>query len=632
MGKGKILKIYDTKAVLEDLDTGSCLLISQAKDTGARQFESFDRAHPPDLGTTTQVLPFEALFGFYELLSGSYVALVVESEPYVSVNNIDMRKSKKVLVVPLFRNTRMLSESKQNDEDRYLQLLHMAFTEHQFFFSFSYDVTLTQQTIAKNQLHKHSHDNMWVRADHRFFWNRELVLDLINNGADEWVVPFMSAHVEIRTDCNVEDVKFTLLFVSRRSRYRQGCRFTKRGIDEHGNVANFAETEQILIFPDGRISSYVEIRGSIPVKWCSPVHMRYAPEVFIDENKEQSADWAEKHVREMIELYSDHTGASNILCINLVDNKKEQGRLGTAFKEVIDTVRPRVSPTPLSYVWFDFHHETAQKGKWNNLSKLVALVDDTFRAQKFFNKQANGTVTSWQIGVIRTNCMDNLDRTNVVQSLFARRALVLQVGKADQADMAGKGLLETPWKSFESMFKHVWVNNANAISLAYAGTGALKVDFTRTGKRSFKGMFNDGVNSCMRYYLNNLTDGVKQDAIDLLLGCYRPDNLAPSPFSPRTSQDSLSSNITKVFVVMMLVFSTLLLLIPPTIPGMGVGNVVDPAESNIGHLRTHFLISLGLATAVAMYFAFKIMKKGSVLGAKMVVHPELCPEPLPSGR
>jgi len=39
-----------------------------------------------------------------------------------------------------------------------------------------------------------------------------------------------------------------------------------------------------------------------------------------------------------------------------------------------------------------------------------------------YSVDAAGRVASQQTGVFRTNCMDNLDRTNVVQSLFARRA------------------------------------------------------------------------------------------------------------------------------------------------------------------------------------------------------------------
>ena len=83
----------------------------------------------------------------------------------------------------------------------------------------------------------------------------------------------------------------------------------------------------------------------------------------------------------------------------------------------------------LKFHWFDFHHETKQAGKWKNLSKLISEVDSDFRKQGFFCKLGNGNVLSQQCGVIRTNCMDNLDRTNVVQSLFARRSLLIQLGK-----------------------------------------------------------------------------------------------------------------------------------------------------------------------------------------------------------
>jgi hypothetical protein len=36
-----------------------------------------------------------------------------------------------------------------------------------------------------------------------------------------------------------------MCLISRRSRFRLGTRFKKRGVDDEGNVANFVETEQV---------------------------------------------------------------------------------------------------------------------------------------------------------------------------------------------------------------------------------------------------------------------------------------------------------------------------------------------------------------------------------------------------
>lgn len=40
---------------------------------------------------------------------------------------------------------------------------------------------------------------------------------------------------------------------------------------------------------------------------------------------------------------------------------------------------------------------------------------------------AAGAVQKWQLGVVRTNCMDNLDRTNVFQSTLAKWSLNRQL-------------------------------------------------------------------------------------------------------------------------------------------------------------------------------------------------------------
>ena len=69
----------------------------------------------------------------------------------------------------------------------------------------------------------------------------------------------------------------------------------------------------------------------------------------------------------------------------------------------------------------------------------------------------------------------------------------------------------------------MWADNADICSIQYAGTGALKTDFTRTGKRTPIGALKDGMNSMIRYYKNNFADGFRQDAIDLFLGNYKID-------------------------------------------------------------------------------------------------------------
>jgi hypothetical protein len=47
---------------------------------------------------------------------------------------------------------------------------------------------------------------------------------------------------------------------------RTGTRFHARGIDDSGNVANFVETEQIIV-ADNIVFSYTMVRGSVPVFW-----------------------------------------------------------------------------------------------------------------------------------------------------------------------------------------------------------------------------------------------------------------------------------------------------------------------------------------------------------------------------
>lgn len=62
---------------------------------------------------------------------------------------------------------------------------------------------------------------------------------------DRWLTPVMSGFLQVERGCRAGERSFDVMFVSRRSRLRQGTRYTRRGVDDGGNVANFVETEQV---------------------------------------------------------------------------------------------------------------------------------------------------------------------------------------------------------------------------------------------------------------------------------------------------------------------------------------------------------------------------------------------------
>ena len=67
------------------------------------------------------------------------------------------------------------------------------------------------------------------------------------------------------------------------------------------------------------------------------------------------------------------------------------------------------------------------------------------------------------------------------------------------------------------MLSVLWADNGDAISQQYAGTGALKGDFTRTGERNILHAMKDGMKSANRYYLRFI-DKYRQLAFEVLQG------------------------------------------------------------------------------------------------------------------
>jgi len=400
-----------------------------------------------------------------------------------------------------------------------IALLRHIINSKSFYFSYTYDLTHSLQRISTfSDLQKSQHSVL--RADPRFFWNLHMAQDLITNGAFDPVLILISGFVQ--SECaqfEGHEVEYTL--ISRRDRRRAGVRFHTRGLDAEGNSANFVETEQIVLVHQNSkfvAASFVQVRGSIPLRWHQKPNLKWAPQGVVSGSTQENLKSAEKHFTEAISCYGE------ISLINLIDKTGNQAVLGSALQTLIQSLKhPKVHLT-----WFDFHHE-CRALHWENLSHLVREVDSSLGQYGFFecSLDANAdwgeeVIISLQGGVFRTNCMDCLDRTNVVQSVFARNILHRQLYALGIAGRPSGEAFQPFPEPLEFCFRSFWANNADVISYLYAGTGALKVDFTRTGKRTKLGALEDGQNSIQRYFINNFYDGGRKNAIDAFLGHLNP--------------------------------------------------------------------------------------------------------------
>ncbi|XP_041866393.1 phosphatidylinositide phosphatase SAC2 isoform X2 [Melanotaenia boesemani] len=427
------------------------------------------------------------------------------------------------VAVPIKKKVKENKE-KERLERRLLDELYKIFMDSDsFYYSMTYDLTNSVQRQGDSNK---SNLPLWKQVDDRFFWNKHMIQDLINLQVPEvdfWVIPIIQGFVQVEElvvnynetsdeersspetppkeiTC-VDDIhpRFTVALISRRSRNRAGMRYKRRGVDTEGHVANYVETEQ-LIHVHSHTLSFVQTRGSVPVFW-SQVGYRYNPRPRLEKGEKETMPYFAAHFEKQLELYKKQ------VIINLVDQAGREKLIGDAYlKQVL-----LYNNSNLTYVSFDFH-EHCRGMKFENVQILTDAISDIITDMKWTWVDQAGVICQ-QEGIFRVNCMDCLDRTNVVQAAIARVVMEQQLKKLGV--MPPEQPL--PLKCYR-IYQVMWANNGDTISRQYAGTAALKGDFTRTGERKLAGVMKDGVNSANRYYLNRFRDAYRQAVIDLMMG------------------------------------------------------------------------------------------------------------------
>ena len=497
------------------------------------------------LGKESKSYDVYSILGLIEAKTTNYIICANKINFEGKILNASVFRIEKFIYIP-----EVESPSTHEEDIPYLKMLDDFLLRNPLYYSANMDLTLSIINMTK-KMATEPKSHIFKYTINHFCWNYSIAKCLDSEGMNEFIFPVINGFFGQRDiendneDISSNDSHFIL--IARKDDRRSGMRFLIRGADSNGNVANSVETEEIITFKDKEgninICSFLEIRGSIPIIWEQEPNFQLNPKIKPLDDFGKNCEVFKIYIEEMFDNYGD------ICCINLIDKKKDQDIIGKYYNNIVQNYKSanKDQEKSLFFVWFDFHSE-CKNLKYENISILFktesmkecldkfgfthvkyspqALEEDTNEIKVDDNLIKNKLfeIIQTQKGVFRNNCIDSLDRSNVVQSVIGRYFLLLILSSLGFTDNkpSSNDVFKKFKGSLEPTFNLLWADHGDCLSMAYSGTGALKSDFVRTGKRTLKGALWDGYLSCKRFYLNNFRDGYNQDCHDYFLGALNP--------------------------------------------------------------------------------------------------------------
>lgn len=456
-------------------------------------------------------------------------------------------------------------------ELRYKKLLTSVDLTKDFFYSYTYPV---MQSLQKNMLSMGEEE---MPYENIFVWNAFLTHPIRSRCKNTiWTIALVHGHFkQIRLSIFGRD--FSVSLVSRRSRHFAGTRYLKRGVNDRGRVANDVETEQIVLDEEtgsckGKMSSVLQMRGSIPLFWSQEAS-RFSPKPdIILQRYDPTYEATKLHFEDLAQRYGNPIIVLNL--IKTVEKRPREMMLRREFANAVGYLN-QIFPEDnhLEYIHWDFHKFAKSKSA-NVLAVLGRVASEALDLIGFYHsgkpivakkmatqlsrtstgrtsisgdlarisstsdslaamanqeieldsnqqvlRDSYGVAPRFQSGVLRTNCIDCLDRTNVAQYAYGLAALGRQLhamGLTNEPKVDGDS-------SIAAALMELYQSMGDALAQQYGGSAAHNTVFPeRQGKWKATTQSSEFLKSIKRYYSNAYTDGEKQDAINLFLGYFQP--------------------------------------------------------------------------------------------------------------
>ncbi|EPX73122.1 inositol polyphosphate phosphatase [Schizosaccharomyces octosporus yFS286] len=465
-------------------------------------------------GKITFILNAYAILGLTRFTSSYYLYLCIARKTVAVIGGHSIYHVDNTRFIELYPNRRNQSYI----ERKCLSSIEKVDLARTFYYSYSYDLSQTLQYSFTHPIPKHQVRDMFV-------WNWSMLQPILDTvGIDSpWCIPLIHGFVD-QAKLSVYGKPIIVTLIARRSRHFAGARFLRRGIRDDGYVANEVETEQIVF--DGSVSSfpvsssapgipcytsYVQHRGSIPLRWSQEFsNITPKPPIGITVN-DPFYSAAALHFDRLF----GHYGAPCIV-LNLVKSNekvKRESLLLNEFEWAINYLNQFLDPSKkIQYIGWDM--SAASKRKTPVTKTLETMAYDIINKTGLFCTSSRFFQGAFQQGILRTNCVDCLDRTNAAQFVFGKCALAYQLQYL--------GVLDTPELVYESdavrLLAEMYHGHGDTIALQYGGSLLVNTLDTYRKNNQWSSTSRDLIESVKRFYSNSFVDYQRQDAIDLFLG------------------------------------------------------------------------------------------------------------------
>ncbi|KAL4178813.1 hypothetical protein AMTRI_Chr13g117040 [Amborella trichopoda] len=520
------------------------------------------------------------IVGFIKFLGPYYMLIITKRRQIGAIcgHTVYAITKSEMIAVPYSTAQNNMAYSK--NENRYKRLLCTVDLTKDFFFSYSYHV---MRSLQKNLCDEQSGQ---VVYETMFVWNEFLTRGIRNHLKNTiWTVALVYGFFK-QAKLSVSGKDFKLTLIARRSRHYAGTRYLKRGVNEKGRVANDVETEQIVFedVPEGcptQISSVVQNRGSIPLYWSQETsRLNIKPDIIL-QKKDQTYEATRLHFENLVKRYGNP-----IIVLNLIkthEKKPRESILRAEFANAIEFINKDLSEeNRLKFLHWDLHKHSRSSKATNVLALLGKVASYALNLTGFFYCQSipdpssegnlkghfpdpryneeeecspeelssNNTGDAYtsesrtkeevnadndetysvktpifQRGVLRTNCIDCLDRTNVAQYAYGLAALGQQ--------LHALGFIDVPKIDLDASLAVVlmgfYETMGDTLALQYGGSAAHNKIFSeRRGQWKAATQSQEFFRTLQRYYSNAYMDAEKQDAINVFLGHFQPQQGKPA--------------------------------------------------------------------------------------------------------